>query len=361
MTAQPFLLQMPDPDQCPARNLIGGYDTLVIYANSAADATAIAQGLYGTVWGSALVTPMSFSGPANNSMAGWRFRITLYNAASPPALVTDISVVAPGTGAKATGSVNLTAGQPDANDQFTIGGVTYTFVSAIGSSSGNVLIGASAAATIANLVAAINFASGEGTTYIGTSANPEVSAVVDGTTDTVADITALLPGTEGNSIGLAATTNVSTNLAVSGSDLSGGTGTTPSVSGLAEAMVAALNDAGIGISNAAYNTGSHVLTVAGTADNIGNYTFTAGFYPPPLGFSAAQNADSPNNTDDTEADVWQDQYSNEAGVFPALGYPVPGFVGTITDGGSAGSALTVALVADTYQTPVVNVAARAQQ
>lgn len=358
MTAQAFLLQMPDPDQSPARSLIGGFDTLVVYANSAADATAVAQGLYGTVWGSALVTPASLA-PASD-MTGWRFRVTLFNAASPAVLEADISVLAVKNSSFATGSVNLTAGQPSAADQFTIGGVTYTFVSAVGATNGNVLIGASAAATIANLVAAINFAAGEGTTYIGVAANPNVKAAVD-TVTTVADITALLPGTQGNSIGLAATTNVSTHLAVSAADLAGATGTTPTISGLAGAMVTALNAAGVGISHAAFNSGSHTLTVAGSADNLGNWTFSAGFYPPSLGFAQAQNPDSPNSTDDTEKVVFQNAYDNNVGVTPAVGYPVPGFVGTITDGGSAGSALTAVLSADTYTIPQVNVAARAQQ
>lgn len=230
----------------------------------------------------------------------------------------------------------------------------------------NVLIGGTAVNAILHLVQAITYDNGAGThagtNYVGTAADPNVTAVVDGVTNTQADITALQPGTRGNALVLTAPTNVSTFLVVSGSGtLAGATGITPSVSGFAEAMVTALNNAGVGISNAAYNTGTNVLTVAGTGDNIGNYTFSAGFYPPSLGFNQAQNADSPNSADDTEPDVWQDMYDNEAGVQPALGYPVPGFVGTITDGGSSSAALTAALVADTYVTPVVNVAARAQQ
>lgn len=48
------------------------------------------------------------------------------------------------------------ATQPTANDTVTIEGVTFTFVSSIGTTAGNVLIGASADATRANLATLIN-------------------------------------------------------------------------------------------------------------------------------------------------------------------------------------------------------------
>lgn len=60
-------------------------------------------------------------------------------------------------------SVNLTfAGQPTAAETFVVAGVTFTMVSSIGTTAGNILIGGSAAATITNIVAAINAASGQG-------------------------------------------------------------------------------------------------------------------------------------------------------------------------------------------------------
>ena len=56
-----------------------------------------------------------------------------------------------------TGTAELAlATKPTANDTVTISGVTFTFVSTIGSTAGNVLIGASADATRANLAALIN-------------------------------------------------------------------------------------------------------------------------------------------------------------------------------------------------------------
>ena len=57
-----------------------------------------------------------------------------------------------------------------ATDEITVAGVKFTFVASIGSTAGNVLKGANDAAALANLAAAINGASGAGTTYIEVSA-----------------------------------------------------------------------------------------------------------------------------------------------------------------------------------------------
>ena len=63
------------------------------------------------------------------------------------------------------------ATQPTANDTVVINGVTFTFVSSIGSTAGNVLIGADAAAAATNLTAAINKSAGAGTTYVEPAAS----------------------------------------------------------------------------------------------------------------------------------------------------------------------------------------------
>lgn len=69
--------------------------------------------------------------------------------------------------------------QPTAGQTFAISGFTYTFVAAIGVTPGNVLIGGSAAATRANLVAALNQGAGAGTTYVAwTDAYPDYYASV---------------------------------------------------------------------------------------------------------------------------------------------------------------------------------------
>lgn len=79
---------------------------------------------------------------------------------------------------------------PTANDTVTINNVKFTFVSSIGTTARNVLIGANAAASITNLVNAINgSATGLGTTYVEVSAddrkllkNITATAVTDGLT-----------------------------------------------------------------------------------------------------------------------------------------------------------------------------------
>ncbi len=60
-------------------------------------------------------------------------------------------------------SVRLTfAGQPTNTETFVVGGVTFTLVSSIGTTAGNILIGGSAAATITNIAEALNAAAGQG-------------------------------------------------------------------------------------------------------------------------------------------------------------------------------------------------------
>lgn len=64
-------------------------------------------------------------------------------------------------------SASLTlATQPTDGDTVTIAGVVFTFKTTLGSTAGNVLIGASAATARANLEAAVEGGSGSGTTYV---------------------------------------------------------------------------------------------------------------------------------------------------------------------------------------------------
>jgi hypothetical protein len=125
----------------------------------------------------------------------------------------------PQTGAVAASGSVVFAGQPAAGGTVTIGGVTYTFVSALTSPAvaNEVLIGASAAATRNNLLAAVNGAAGAGTTYgTGTVANPLVSGSAASADMTV---TARSVGPAGNNIGLSEN---ATNITVSGAVLEGG-------------------------------------------------------------------------------------------------------------------------------------------
>jgi hypothetical protein len=64
----------------------------------------------------------------------------------------------------------LSAGTFSDGDTVTIGGVVFTMKTALTPTAGQVLIGANAAASIANLTAAINQAAGGGTTYVEPSA-----------------------------------------------------------------------------------------------------------------------------------------------------------------------------------------------
>lgn len=87
-------------------------------------------------------------------------------------------------------------------DTITIAGRVYTLVDTLSGDADEVLIGVSAAATRNNLVAAINGAAGEGSTYgTGTEAHASVSAATSSTADIV--ITAILPGSDGNALALA--------------------------------------------------------------------------------------------------------------------------------------------------------------
>ena len=125
-------------------------------------------------------------------------------------------------GISATGTLTI-AGQPSAGDTVTIGGSTYTFVTALTSTPDQVLIGSSAAATLANLAGAINAETGngqaEGTTYSqGTLAN--TFATVAGTTATTLSLQATAAGSTGNSV--ATTNSNASSLSFGGATLTGG-------------------------------------------------------------------------------------------------------------------------------------------
>lgn len=116
------------------------------------------------------------------------------------------------TGAtQATGTITYTV-QPTAASTITLNGTVWTFVSAL--TTGNqLLIGASLAATLANAAPVLNASTDANTAKMTYSASA-----------TVLTITAIAPGTTGNSLTLAAGTGAGT---VSGATLTGGTaGTT---------------------------------------------------------------------------------------------------------------------------------------
>jgi uncharacterized protein YheU (UPF0270 family) len=120
------------------------------------------------------------------------------------------------TEAKATSTLTLSANVSDGNS-VTIGSQKYTFKETLGAAY-DVKIGASASDTLDNLIAAINKAAGEGTTYgTGTVAHTLVTAAAgDGDT---AVITATSVGVAGNSI---ATTELSSVCSWTSTVMAGG-------------------------------------------------------------------------------------------------------------------------------------------
>jgi hypothetical protein len=101
-------------------------------------------------------------------------------------------------GTKATGTLTL-AENVTLDDTVTIGAVTYTFKAAPVATANEVKLGASASATLDNLIAAINRTAGAGDLYgSATVVHPTVSAAA-GAGDTM-DLTAKTAGTEGNAI-----------------------------------------------------------------------------------------------------------------------------------------------------------------
>lgn len=111
-------------------------------------------------------------------------------------------------GVKATGVLTSSDVFTD-GEQVVIGTVTYTMVDALSGASYEVLIGASAAASLDNLKSAINASAGAGTTYgTGTVANPHGVATTN--TDTAQTFEFSRVGVEGNSI---ATTTTAADVA----------------------------------------------------------------------------------------------------------------------------------------------------
>lgn len=105
---------------------------------------------------------------------------------------------------------------PSNTETVTIGSQAYTFKTAL-SSAFDILIGADIEATLANLVAGINQATGEGTTYgTGTTANTDVYG--QGLPSPQTEVIALLAGTAGNSITVSETVDGTWD----GATLSGG-------------------------------------------------------------------------------------------------------------------------------------------
>lgn len=146
--------------------------------------------------------------PASNAVAKFR--------------LTDITqVYAKYNGNFATGTLTSNNTNVSNDVTVTIGSTVYTFKTTLGTTTGNVLIGADADASLLNLIRAINFSGTPGTDYVGSAANSQVSAATSVTSHAFA-VTALTSGTGANSI---ATTETAAGaiLAWGASTLTGGT------------------------------------------------------------------------------------------------------------------------------------------
>lgn len=100
----------------------------------------------------------------------------------------------------AIGLLTLT-GNPSNTETVTIGSKVYTFQTSLTNVDGNVKIGADAAASIANLIAAINLAAGAGTTYAtAMTLNASVTASANASSTSKMNVTAKVNGPAGLAI-----------------------------------------------------------------------------------------------------------------------------------------------------------------
>ncbi len=120
-------------------------------------------------------------------------------------------------GEKATGTITSSGTNVGEGEAIVIDTKTYTFRGTVGTTEGNVHIGATAAATLDNLKAAINHTGTANTDYYCAAAHTTVSATTN--TDTVQTIEALLNGIAGNDIAL---TTTASSFTLSGALLTGG-------------------------------------------------------------------------------------------------------------------------------------------
>lgn len=134
-------------------------------------------------------------------------RATVFPIVAPvdyPRVIAVKSVTGGVLPVKATGSITSSGVNVTAGDTVTVNGKVYTFVTPIGNTEGNVLIGADANASLANLFMAINRQdpiTNDGVKYKIAAAHPEVTGTT--LTPTVLTLESLLEGAGGNAYTLA--------------------------------------------------------------------------------------------------------------------------------------------------------------
>jgi len=122
--------------------------------------------------------------------------------------------------AHATGIITSDGTIPSDGDTVTIGSKTYTFKTVLTPTEGEVLIGGSAAVALDNLKSAIMHTGTPDTDYKCAAAHPEVLATDN--TNTTQTVVSILPGTVGNTYGLAVS---DANMSVSAAYMAGGSTT----------------------------------------------------------------------------------------------------------------------------------------
>lgn len=326
MATTPYVLTLPSLDSHPNRVLRNGVSAMAIVAGSSADAIAMAKsyhdGSYNATWAAASVTPVA----AAADMTGWAMRLKIVSPLGVDVFDETIEAGDADVGfVKATGTLTFTAGAI-ADDVVKIDTTYYKFTDTVGAGAGTigspylVSIGVSDTVALANLRKAINATGDAGTDY---STGLVAHATVESTASNATTLSAraLVAGSAGNSISTTVTaTGGADGLAWGGLVLAGGVGAASKVSAFALAMVAALN-ATDAIDNAAWNDGTHVLTVAGTGDALGDHQVYAWFIP--------------KDADRTETKG------------------ITNMIASTTDGGDAGDALSITLRADTYTVPTL--------
>jgi len=159
-------------------------------------------------------TTIAFFRARKGRLHGFRFRDwSDFESAPAPGETLGVGVDA----VAATGLLTFTA-EPLNNETVVIGATTYTFKTTLTGAANEVLRGASAATSCANLIAAVTAGAGIGTTYgTGTTANATATASAGAGTTVV--VTALTAGVAGNSI---VTTETSTVGSFAAATLLGG-------------------------------------------------------------------------------------------------------------------------------------------
>jgi hypothetical protein len=164
------------------------------------------------LFNSAIPHPVSEDFPVAQNTTLAIYSVVGVNAAGDLALATS----GDDEGTAAAGALTF-SGTGTADDTVTIGDRVYTLVAA-DPEEDEVLIGGTAAATAANLLAAINGDAGEGTTY-GTGTVPHALVLARANAAAVVGIVAKDPGTDGNAI---ATTESGTGASFGAATLTGG-------------------------------------------------------------------------------------------------------------------------------------------